>query len=330
MHTEVSPKLLRVVSGQFLDFETFTQAAASWELEFVQLDRGDFRSDMLQASLGPVQLAYARFNRKLQLRGEPPVGLRTFTLLSESSSKWWWRGREASNNTITVYPVGGEIDAVIRPGYEGFAISVTADHLANVAREAGLPTPDDLIGTEEVFECDPAVVTALQLGLRAFGETVTRLPEVGQQELRRELEFELPTDLLRSIAGGRGGRDRSGLRFRSRAVQRVLNYIDAFPRQPHTVKDVCRVAGASERTIQTAFLERFGVRPKAYLRDRRLNGARADLCLADPATPITKVANRWGFWHMGQFARDYRRLFGKLPSETKLLRKRQRRGGRTP
>jgi len=28
------------------------------------------------------------------------------------------------------------------------------------------------------------------------------------------------------------------------------------------------------------------------------------------------VANAWGFWHMGQFARDYRRLFGELPSDT--------------
>ena len=27
-------------------------------------------------------------------------------------------------------------------------------------------------------------------------------------------------------------------------------------------------------------------------------------------------ANNWGFWHMGQFAKDYRRLFGELPSKT--------------
>jgi AraC family ethanolamine operon transcriptional activator len=31
---------------------------------------------------------------------------------------------------------------------------------------------------------------------------------------------------------------------------------------------------------------------------------------------IADVANRWGFWHMGQFAADYRRQFGELPSET--------------
>jgi len=33
-------------------------------------------------------------------------------------------------------------------------------------------------------------------------------------------------------------------------------------------------------------------------------------------TKIGTIANRCGFWHMGRFAADYRRLFGELPSET--------------
>ncbi|NOR23809.1 MAG: helix-turn-helix domain-containing protein [Desulforhopalus sp.] len=31
---------------------------------------------------------------------------------------------------------------------------------------------------------------------------------------------------------------------------------------------------------------------------------------------VIDVSNVWGFWHMGQFAADYRNLFGELPSET--------------
>jgi len=31
---------------------------------------------------------------------------------------------------------------------------------------------------------------------------------------------------------------------------------------------------------------------------------------------VADVANRHGFWHMGQFAKDYRKTFGELPSET--------------
>jgi AraC family ethanolamine operon transcriptional activator len=31
---------------------------------------------------------------------------------------------------------------------------------------------------------------------------------------------------------------------------------------------------------------------------------------------VHEVAQRWGFWHTGEFAADYCRLFGELPSQT--------------
>jgi transcriptional regulator GlxA family with amidase domain len=78
------------------------------------------------------------------------------------------------------------------------------------------------------------------------------------------------------------------------------------------------------RTLERAFKEHFGIGPKAYLIRRRLSGARDALVRDDGPTAIVDVANEWGFWHMGQFAKDYRALFGELyralfgelPSET--------------
>jgi len=48
----------------------------------------------------------------------------------------------------------------------------------------------------------------------------------------------------------------------------------------------------------------------------RLSGVRRDLRRAEAGVKIADVANRWGFWHLGQFAADYRRQFCELPSET--------------
>jgi AraC family ethanolamine operon transcriptional activator len=102
----------------------------------------------------------------------------------------------------------------------------------------------------------------------------------------------------------------------------VEDYLSDFPTIPHTLLELCGVAQVSERTSEYAFLERFGVSPKAYLHRLRLNGVRKDLRNADPtATSVTALAIGWGFWHMGQFAKDYKRLFTELPSET--LKKRQ-------
>jgi AraC family ethanolamine operon transcriptional activator len=44
---------------------------------------------------------------------------------------------------------------------------------------------------------------------------------------------------------------------------------------------------------------------------------RQELKVAPAGTAsVREIARRWGFWHTGEFAADYRRLFGELPSET--------------
>jgi AraC family ethanolamine operon transcriptional activator len=54
----------------------------------------------------------------------------------------------------------------------------------------------------------------------------------------------------------------------------------------------------------------------AYFKASRLNAVRQELKAAPAGTPVQAIARRWGFWHTGEFAADYRRLFGDLTSQT--------------
>jgi AraC family ethanolamine operon transcriptional activator len=85
-----------------------------------------------------------------------------------------------------------------------------------------------------------------------------------------------------------------------------------------TVGDLCRAARVSERVLEYAFRQHYGVSPRSFMKAFRLHGARRELRAADPkhATTVGEVASRWGFWHASQFATDYRRFFGELPSAT--------------
>lgn len=84
-----------------------------------------------------------------------------------------------------------------------------------------------------------------------------------------------------------------------------------------SITDLCDIADVSERTLQTAFREILGMSPLAYLKRLRLHRARKDFYReADTALSVTEIAMRWGFWHLGEFSRDYKTCFGELPSET--------------
>jgi AraC-like DNA-binding protein len=59
----------------------------------------------------------------------------------------------------------------------------------------------------------------------------------------------------------------------------------------------------------------------AYVREVRLERARADLMSDDPSLgSVTDIALKWGFAHLGRFAVEYKRRFGESPSATLRFR----------
>ena len=106
--------------------------------------------------------------------------------------------------------------------------------------------------------------------------------------------------------------------MRDDVLEQVIAYIDNSTDSIPKIYDLCRKFPVSKRTLEYAFRERFGATPKKYIKALRLNQVRKMLKQkSSKSERITNIANRFGFWHMGQFASDYRSLFGELPSETR-------------
>lgn len=102
-----------------------------------------------------------------------------------------------------------------------------------------------------------------------------------------------------------------------RYAKSTIDKATLFPEVTVSVAELARQNQVPERTLRTAFQKCFGVSPIEYLRIYRLHLARHLLAASHPeATTVTKVAFGLGFWDMGRFASNYRRLFGELPSTT--------------
>jgi AraC family ethanolamine operon transcriptional activator len=100
-------------------------------------------------------------------------------------------------------------------------------------------------------------------------------------------------------------------------VSEARDYVLANRERAVNVPELCERLHVSRRTLQYCFQDVLGMAPATYLRMIRLNGARRDLCDATGAPrSVQDIAAAWGFWHLSQFATDYRKLFGVRPSET--------------
>ena len=102
-----------------------------------------------------------------------------------------------------------------------------------------------------------------------------------------------------------------------RIVSRAREYILEHPGEVISIVDLCNVLHISRRTLQNHFQRMTGISPHAYLKCIRLNAVRREL--ESPFSvykTVQDAAMAWGFWHLGQFANDYKILFNELPSYT--------------
>jgi AraC-like DNA-binding protein len=102
-------------------------------------------------------------------------------------------------------------------------------------------------------------------------------------------------------------------------VRRAVDFLEANLQQPFTIMDVAEAAGVGPRALQAAFRRHFGCSPLAYARQRRLAGVRYALMNRSDHETIGDIAARWGFFHLGLFARQYREAYGEPPSATQRL-----------
>ncbi|MGY4816018.1 AraC family transcriptional regulator [Pseudomonas chlororaphis subsp. piscium] len=100
-------------------------------------------------------------------------------------------------------------------------------------------------------------------------------------------------------------------------LQRAIDFIDGHAERPLTLLDIATAACCSVRTLHRVFREWRNTGVMQYVREVRLQRVRAALSSAHESGSVTEIATRWGFFHLGQFAADYRKKYGELPSETR-------------
>jgi len=324
------PREIQVIRGRFSEFDQFAEAIAGWDLDWRQLDAGPLRAEMTQVATTGGSITRFKFNRRFFQCGSVPRGTRTFGLPDEGSPRSAVRGQAVDARSVLAFP--DDYTATSEPGFRAHGLSFSEEVLRNSAEREGVSSLFERLDANQlVISCDAPAIRALRNRIRWLVSSLEGQPDQAATDLLRyELDVELPTLLVRALVSGAAADDGHARLPGNREViaRRARAFIDQHADRPTSIEEVSRRVGVSLRSLRYAFRECYRVSPKAYLQSLRLNRVRRELRTADPDTLVTDVANRWGFWHMGQFAADYRRLFGELPSQTRSLSPDHGRAGR--
>jgi AraC-like DNA-binding protein len=296
-----------VLDTPFNNLDQFIEKIQHWDLDFRLLGVGGFSGRVKQLVSQDILISYAQFRRGLDQSGATPPGHRTFVILGKSCNGFWWRGQQINRDDLLVFPLNAELRCASGVDFEVLTISLRISYLEQLVEDLSLPEFSDR--AREVIRLDSCVANDLRyLTGEIMGSTHRPFALAATRALAERL--------VMCTAQHRPAMNTS-LRQRDLAVDRVVEYVRSTPAPTSELARLCRIARVSERTLQYAFKERYGIPPNVFVKRWNLNTAKRLLSVADPAeTTVCNIASRLGFLHLSQFATDYKRLFAEPPSMT--------------
>ncbi len=299
-------------------FDIDEQAASlrEWDQVYEQLSPGRFVGVLHELRFAGVQLFRESTSQAVHESGTPWRGSRAIGIPVRMNGTPVFAGEAVVPGTIVNVGPDDEVDFYAPRGFEILGLVVDA---ATLARHAAEVEHRDI---EEPFAHRVLVPAGERLdALRRLLQSVLQSCDANPGALQfrqsqRVLEQTLLAALV-ALASPDSASATAACASRRNLVDAAKAFMRAHIAEAITVADICRELRVSRRTLQYGFQEVLGINPVRLLRAMRLNGVRRDLRAgARPRDTVQDIAARWGFWHLGHFVTDYKRMFGELPSET--------------
>ncbi|MCG8308267.1 MAG: helix-turn-helix domain-containing protein [Cytophagales bacterium] len=303
--------------ARFLEFESLQQVALQWNLNFRLLSKNDLITRIALYTSEKFQLGRVSLNGKIDQHGLCPPGFRSIVVPVPGGSHFNWFNRLTNDHEMLIYPKDGTIDAVSYNHFDVYVFSIVEYYLL------------DCIEKLQYSECLKRFVDG-EFRLKSsekfcrqfhnasqhfFSMIKGASPGFGSENYDRMLDDVL-NDVLKQIDDSHNMIPGVFQRNRDVGLQKAVDIINHHLEEDYTISQLCNASGMSERTLQYAFRERYHVTPKDYVKAVKLHKVREELTL-NKSQMISTIAAKYGFWHMGQFAADYKKWFGELPTQTK-------------
>lgn len=312
-----------VPSGSFAETETYDEVAharclTGWQdVRYEHVSRQPFRGHVSELNLWPVQIILERVDQPCIYRGACWEGGVTFMSMLDADGEVFCDGRRVNESTVTISPTCAASVFLRKPTYH---LGITVDEHALIEHGRRVLRKDLSIASlgRNAAINDAAIVAVFQNCAMLLFDEIKAQPGLLRQDVYLESARARVLDMLVQVldAGIALAQHLAPPSPRSYIVEKAARYMNARLADPLQMSDICDAIRVSSRTLRYSFEEMIGVSPTQYLMAVRLSRVRRDLLQAGASGRINRIAERYGFVHMGRFAQFYCDAFGELPSDT--------------
>lgn len=280
---------------------------------------GDRRAHMDFVTLGGLGLGTIAFGNAMQVDVDAVDGyyLMMFCLAGRAQVRTADQIIDVNQSCGVLRAPGERFDAALSADCEQFVLRINAKRLArsignslsSVSARVPLDTEPNraLLQHLQLIAASPELLISARHNARVADHLAGLTVELLSDGLMPKMP---PRGSRRGMAGGNTAHGVPAF------IKRAIAFIDAHSTEALRLMDIADAAEVSARKLSDGFQQNKGVSPMRYLRDVRLNRARARL--QDPHSPVrvADVAMDCGFLHLSRFAAAYYERFGEMPSET--------------
>lgn len=298
------------------DFGELQDAATGWDQEYSQMSRGCFAGSLEVVQALSCQVMRERWNQKVQYRGTGLTGCVAAALVLDQTARATWVGEYADMDTVLLQASGKEADLLTGEHWDSLVLAISHEEMAYVttALAGHEGTTGDFNATvklshsaaNDLRQNGLALLENAQINLASDKPLLARylrqFVRLFLWEITNALEHShAPVDTNRSVE--------------------IFRQANDLARSDDTgelgLTEICALLQVSLRTLNYAFLDVCETPPATWLRRLRLNRVYRTLKQAAPEEySVKRAALDAGFVHQGHFGKQYKQLFGKLPSCT--------------
>ena len=197
------------------------------------------------------------------------------------------------------------------------AMSLTPERLA-AASIALVGRPSIAPSVTMVVRPPPPHMSRLLSLHESAGQLAKTAPDIlAKPQVARALENALIHAMIMCLTENASVARSIGSRHHSAVMARLEEFLAAHESEPLYLAEICAAIDVSERTLRASCQEQIGLGPIRLLWLRRMDQTRRALIRTVPGTStVTQIAADYGFWELGRFSVEYRKMYGESPSET--------------